>query len=101
MVSKTFTATLAGYAQTLGKMSLDDHPGKYMPQLRGSAIDRASLINLGTFTAGGLPLQFPDAVSTTPQMIDISGMAAVRRSGRERGTPTPASACSATSPRWR
>jgi beta-lactamase class C len=68
-VSKTFTATLAAYAQTLGTLSLDDHPGKYMPQLRGSAIDKASLINLGTFTAGGLPLQLPDAVMNDVTML--------------------------------
>jgi beta-lactamase class C len=68
-VSKTFTATLAGYAQSLGKISLDDHPGNYMPQLRGSAIDRASLLNFGTFTAGGLPLQFPDSVTNSAQML--------------------------------
>ncbi len=67
-VSKTFTATLASYAQVLGKLSLDDHPGKTMPQLKGSAIDKASLLNLGTFTAGGLPLQFPDDI-TDNQMI--------------------------------
>jgi beta-lactamase class C len=62
-VSKTFTATLASYAQVLGKLSMDDHPSKYLPQLKGSAIDKARLINLGTYTAGGLPLQFPDEVS--------------------------------------
>nr|WP_229519466.1 class C beta-lactamase [Massilia rhizosphaerae] len=68
-VSKTFTATLACYAQGLGKLSFDDHPGKYVPQLKGSAIDRASLLELGTYTAGGLPLQFPDEVETDAQMI--------------------------------
>ncbi len=68
-VSKTFTATLAGYAQTLGKISLDDHPGKYMPELRGTAIDKASLINLGTFTAGGLPLQVPGSVTNDAAML--------------------------------
>lgn len=62
-ISKVFTATLALYAQDLGKLSLDDHPGKFAPQLKGSAIDKASLLELGTYTAGGLPLQFPDAVS--------------------------------------
>jgi beta-lactamase class C len=67
-VSKTFTATLVSYAQTLGKISLDDHPGKYMPQLRDRAIDAASLLNLGTYTAGGLPLQFPDAVADYAEM---------------------------------
>jgi len=68
-VSKTFTATLACYAQFLGKLSFDDHPGNYMPQLRGSAIDEASLLDLGTFTTGGLPLQFPDDVSNDDQML--------------------------------
>jgi beta-lactamase class C len=68
-VSKTFTATLAAYAQTLGQISLDDHPGKHMPALRDSAIDKASLLNLGTFTAGGLPLQFPDAVTNDSEMV--------------------------------
>lgn len=63
-ISKVFTATLAAYAQALGKLSLDDTPGKYMPQLKGSAIDKATLRHLGTYTAGGLPLQFPDAVTT-------------------------------------
>jgi beta-lactamase class C len=68
-ISKTFTATLASYAQVLGKLSLDDHPGQYMPQLKGSAIDGASLLNLGTYTAGGLPLQFPDDVTDDGQML--------------------------------
>lgn len=67
-VSKTVTATLAAYAQVLGKMSLDDRPGTYMPQLRGSAIDKANLLNLGTYTAGGLPLQFPQTVSNDAEM---------------------------------
>ena len=61
-VSKTLTATLATYAQATGRLSLADNPGRYVPQLRGRAIDRATLVDLGTYTAGGLPLQFPDAV---------------------------------------
>lgn len=68
-ISKTFTATLACYAQLLGKLSFDDHPSKTMPRLSGSAIDQASLLDLGTFTAGGLPLQFPDEVSNDEQML--------------------------------
>lgn len=62
-VSKTFTATLAAYAQATGKLSLDDHPGKYLPQLKDRPIDRATLLHLGTYTAGGLPLQFPEGVT--------------------------------------
>ncbi|HMG49867.1 MAG TPA: class C beta-lactamase [Inquilinus sp.] len=68
-VSKTFTATLASAAQVLGKISLDDHPGTFMPQLRGSAVDKARLLDLGTFTAGGFPLQFPDAVTNDAEML--------------------------------
>jgi beta-lactamase class C len=63
-VSKTFTATLASYAQVQGKLSLDDHPGKYIPALRNAPIDKATLLHLGTYTAGGLPLQFPDIANT-------------------------------------
>lgn len=68
-ISKTFTGTLASYAQVLGKLVLDDHPGKYIPPLKGSAIDKVSLLNLGTYTAGGLPLQFPDEISNNDQII--------------------------------
>ncbi len=66
-ISKTFTGTLAAYAQASGQLSLQDSPGQYMPQLKGSAIDRFSLLHLGTYTAGGLPLQFPDAIENDGQ----------------------------------
>lgn len=69
-VSKVFTGVLASYAQVLGKLSLDDHPGKYLPQLKGSEIDEASLLNLGTYTAGGLPLQFPEDIAGNDEAID-------------------------------
>jgi beta-lactamase class C len=68
-VSKTVTAALACYAQGLGKLSFADHPGQYVPQLKGSAIDRASVLELGTYTPGGLPQQFPDDVETEAQAI--------------------------------
>lgn len=68
-VSKTFTATLAAYAAALGKLSLDDHPGEQLPELRGTAVDRASLIELGAYAAGGLPLQFPPTVTDEPAML--------------------------------
>ncbi|WP_163895433.1 class C beta-lactamase [Mycolicibacterium hippocampi] len=67
-LSKTFTATAATYAQALGRISLNEHPGTYLPELAGSAIDRATLLNLGTYTAGGLPLQFPADVTDEAQM---------------------------------
>jgi beta-lactamase class C len=68
-ISKTFTATLGAYAQVQGKLSLDDHPGRYLPALRGSALDQATLLHLCTYTAGGLRQQVPEEVKTLPQMF--------------------------------
>ena len=62
-VSKTFTATMASYAVAQGKVSLDDHPSRYVPKLKGTPLDKATVLNFGTYTAGGLPLQFPDDVT--------------------------------------
>ena len=70
-VSKVFTATLACHAQAAGRLSLADTPGKHLPALRGSAIDQATLLHLGTYTPGGLPLQFPDAVRTDAAAIQF------------------------------
>lgn len=53
----------------LGRLSLDDHPSKFLPQLQGSAVDKATLLNLGTYTTGGLPLQFPDDISNEDKMV--------------------------------
>ena len=68
-LSKTFTATLAAYAQVSGRLSLSDVASKYLPSLRGSAFDRVTLLDLGTHTAGGLPLQVPDGIATTDQLM--------------------------------
>ncbi|MCP8467034.1 beta-lactamase [Pseudomonas sp. ZM23] len=67
-VSKTFTATLAAFAQAAGKLSLSESPARYMPELRGSALDKVTLINLATHTAGGFPLQLPDTLETPAQL---------------------------------
>lgn len=61
-ISKMFTTTLVAVGHVTGKLSLDDHPGRYVPRLKGRPIDRATLLHLGTYTAGGLPLQFPDPI---------------------------------------
>ncbi|MEJ6784302.1 class C beta-lactamase [Aminobacter sp. Piv2-1] len=68
-VSKTFTATLGAYAQAQGKLSLGDRASRYLPGLAGSSFDQVSLLDLATYTAGGLPLQFPDGVSSET-MVD-------------------------------
>ncbi|HXV30489.1 MAG TPA: class C beta-lactamase [Sinorhizobium sp.] len=68
-ISKTFTATLASYAQARGNLSLSDPASKYLPALVGSSFDRISLLDLATYTAGGLPLQFPGNVTDQEKMI--------------------------------
>jgi len=68
--SKTFTATLASFAQVNGNLALSDSASKYLPSLRGSSFDNVSLLNLGTHTSGGLPLQVPDAIHDDAQLMD-------------------------------
>jgi beta-lactamase class C len=68
-ISKTFTATLASYAQVTGALSFSDKASHYMPALAGSSFDQISLLDLATYAAGGLPLQFPDNVTDQETMI--------------------------------
>ncbi|MNZ51887.1 Beta-lactamase [compost metagenome] len=68
-VSKTFTATLAAYAQATGKLSLSDKASQILPALRGSAFDHISALQLGTYSAGGLPLQFPAESDSADKML--------------------------------
>jgi beta-lactamase class C len=68
-ISKTFTATLASYAQADGKLSLSDKASQYLPSLKGSSFDHVSLLNLGTHTSGGLPQQVPDDIHNVDQLM--------------------------------
>lgn len=68
-VSKTLTATLASYAVVSGRISLSDTTSKYIPSLRGSRFGNVSLLNLGTHTPGGLPLQVPDNIRNLDQLL--------------------------------
>lgn len=67
-LSKTFTATLASYAQGAGKLHFADPASRYLPELKGSAFDQVTLLNLATHTAG-TPLFVPDAVTDTPALM--------------------------------
>lgn len=69
-LSKTFTATFVAFAQANGTLSLSDPASKHWPELKGTAFDGITLLNLGTYSAGGLPLQFPDAVKDTAGLLD-------------------------------
>jgi beta-lactamase class C len=67
-ISKTFTATLATYAEVEGRLSLTDSVSQHMPELKGSALDDVRLLDLATHTTGGFPLQLPDEVKDQEQL---------------------------------
>jgi beta-lactamase class C len=68
-LSKTFTATMASWAQTQHRLSLADSTGKYLPELSGTPFSNVSLVSLGTHTPGGLPLQVPDNITTDADLM--------------------------------
>jgi beta-lactamase class C len=68
-VSKTFTATLASWAEINNQLSLSEKVGKYLPSLQNSQFGSVSLLNLGTHTPGGLPLQVPDGIRSEDQLL--------------------------------
>lgn len=67
-VSKPLTATLGAYAVIKGAMKLDDKASRHAPWLKDSAFDGITMAELATYSAGGLPLQFPDEVESLEQM---------------------------------
>lgn len=62
-VSKIFNVTLAALAEQRGLLSMDQPVSTYLPELKGGAFDKITLVNLATHTSGGLPLQVPDSVN--------------------------------------
>lgn len=68
-ISKTFTVTLASYAQVNGQLSLSDKTSKYLPSLEGTAFGKVELFHLGTHTPGGFALQLPGDVKNNDQLM--------------------------------
>jgi beta-lactamase class C len=68
-ISKTLTATLASYAQLGGYLSLSDTAAKHLPPLRGTEFGNVTLLNLGTHTPGGLPLQVPENIGNDDELL--------------------------------
>jgi len=71
-ITKTFTASLASYAQVCGYLSLSDKTSKYLPSLQDRKFGNVTLLNLGTHTPGGLPLQVRIRSETTINCCSIS-----------------------------
>ena len=63
-LSKTFTGIAGGYAAASGEARLDAPAADYAPMLKGAPWGDISLLQLATYTAGGLPLQLPDEVTS-------------------------------------
>jgi beta-lactamase class C len=68
-VSKTLTATLVSYADTSGYLSLSDPASKFLPALRGTRFGETKLVNLGTHTPGGVPLQVPEGIKNDADLF--------------------------------
>ncbi|KVH62730.1 class C beta-lactamase [Burkholderia sp. MSMB1072] len=68
-VSKTLTATLAADAQEGGELSLADPVAKYLPEVQGKPFGVVTLLQLGTHTPGGTPLQVPDSIRDDAGLI--------------------------------
>ncbi|WDY60618.1 beta-lactamase [Pseudomonas sp. PSKL.D1] len=68
-LSKTYTATLAALAAAEGKLDLSAPASRYQTALAGAPLGKASVLELGAYSADCLPLQFPDAVQTPEQVL--------------------------------
>lgn len=67
-VSKTYAGVMGALALQQGKLTLSDPVSKHWPALNGPQWQGVTMAHLATYTAGGLPLQFPPAVTDAQSM---------------------------------
>lgn len=69
-ISKIFNVSLAALAEQRGILNLDTAVSNRIVNLRGSAFDDISLMDLATHTTGGLPLKVPKSIKDVSGLID-------------------------------
>lgn len=69
-ISKVFAASLVEYEQARGQISLNGTVGDYLPALKTSPIGKVSLLQLGTYTPGGMPLEVPANLKNDSELLD-------------------------------
>lgn len=69
-ISKIFNVSLAALAEQRGDLDLDAAVSDRIVELRGSAFDDISLMDLATHSTGGLPLKVPNTIQNVPGLID-------------------------------
>ncbi|MCA1444555.1 beta-lactamase [Ensifer sp. IC4062] len=69
-ISKVFNVTLAALAEERGKLSLDDRVSRHLCADACSIGDGMTLMDLATHHSGGLPLQVPDGITDTKELVN-------------------------------